>query len=60
MVSESDRFEELERRAVALQVEGRTFHVVCIDDLIQMKRAAGRPQDLHDVVERERIRDQHD
>lgn len=56
LVSESDRFEELQSRAVAIQVDGRTYYVACLDDLLQMKRDAGRPQDLHDVEELERIR----
>ena len=54
LVGESDRFEELRARAVALTVEGRQFFVASIDDLIAMKRVAGRPQDLLDI---EQLRD---
>jgi hypothetical protein len=51
LVSESDRFDELRRRAVAVALEGRTFYVASIDDLIAMKEHAGRPQDLLDVAQ---------
>lgn len=57
LVSESDRFDELRGRAVTIHVEGRDFSVVSLDDLIQMKEAAGRPQDLFDVTELKRLRD---
>ena len=50
MVGESDRFEELRSRAVAITIGARTYHVVALDDLIAMKETAGRPQDLFDVV----------
>jgi hypothetical protein len=32
-----------------VRVQGRTIKIVAIDDLIRMKKAAGRPQDLEDV-----------
>lgn len=51
LVGESDRFEELRQRAVAVEVDGRTFFVASIDDLISMKQRAGRPQDLLDIAE---------
>jgi len=57
LVSESDRFEELTSRAISVSVEERVFYVACLDDLIAMKAAAGRPQDLLDVAELKRIRD---
>lgn len=56
LVSESDRFEELKNRAVVIHIEGRDFFVVCLDDLIAMKEAAGRPQDLLDVAELKQLR----
>ncbi len=56
LVSESDRFEELYQRAVAIRVDGRDFRVVCLDDLIAMKEAVARPQDLLDVEELKQIR----
>jgi len=36
---------------VAIAVDQRTFFVASIDDLIEMKRRAGRPQDLLDVAQ---------
>jgi|ERR1043166_1852046 predicted nucleotidyltransferase len=51
LVSESDKFEELRRNAVKIVIDQRTFFVASIDDLIAMKEAAGRPQDLLDVAE---------
>ena len=44
LVGESEAFEELRRRAVEVTVEPRTFLVASLDDLIAMKRRAGRPQ----------------
>jgi predicted nucleotidyltransferase len=58
MVSESDRFDELQSRAVVVQLEGRTFSIVSLEDLIAMKEAAGRPQDLLDVAELRRLKDE--
>ncbi|MGE3579597.1 MAG: hypothetical protein AB7I25_14175, partial [Vicinamibacterales bacterium] len=51
LVGESDGFEGLRERAVAVTLADRTFHVASIDDLIAMKRQAGRPQDLLDVAQ---------
>lgn len=56
LVSESERFEELFRRAVVIRVDGRDFRVVSLDDLIAMKEAVGRPQDLLDIAELKQIR----
>ena len=56
LVSESDRLDELRRRAVKVTIDQRTFFVASIDDLIAMKQQAGRPQDLLDVAELEGIR----
>ena len=57
LVSESDRFQELKSRAVVIRVEGRDFSVISLDDLIAMKEAAGRPQDLLDVAELKLLRE---
>ncbi|HEX4838172.1 MAG TPA: nucleotidyl transferase AbiEii/AbiGii toxin family protein [Solirubrobacteraceae bacterium] len=50
----------LRERAVPMDVDGVTVPVASIDDLIAMKRAAGRPKDLIDIesleVARERMR----
>jgi hypothetical protein len=51
LVSESGRFDDLSSRAVPVTLEHRTFLVASIDDLISMKRRAGRAQDLLDVAE---------
>jgi hypothetical protein len=51
LVSESARFDELRDRAVAVVVANRTFLVASIDDLIEMKQRAGRPQDLLDIAD---------
>ena len=56
LVSESDRFGELRERASEVTVEGRTFFVASIDDLIAMKERAGRPQDLLDIAQLRNIR----
>jgi predicted nucleotidyltransferase len=51
LVSESDTFDALRQRAVTITVGQRTFLVASIDDLIEMKQRAGRPQDLLDIAE---------
>jgi predicted nucleotidyltransferase len=55
LVSESDRLGDLCQRAVELTIDGRTLRVACIDDLIEMKRRAGRPQDLLDIEQLQAI-----
>ncbi|MGH7897252.1 MAG: hypothetical protein ACREQQ_04820 [Candidatus Binatia bacterium] len=49
LVGRSDRFEDLDRRAHRVELDGKIYRVTHIDDLIQMKIEAGRPQDLLDV-----------
>lgn len=56
LVGESDAFDALRQRAVAVTVDRRTFHVASIDDLIAMKRRAGRPRDLLDIAELQNLR----
>ena len=51
LVGESDRFDALRMHAVAVTLDHRTFLVASIDDLIEMKRRAGRPQDLLDIAQ---------
>lgn len=42
-------FEELDRTAVEMDLDGLRVRVASIDDLIRMKRAAARPKDLIEV-----------
>lgn len=51
LVSESDQFDQLRQRAVKVTLDQRTFLVASIDDLIAMKRRAGRPQDVLDIAQ---------
>jgi predicted nucleotidyltransferase len=43
------RYEEMRERADVVELDGVAFRVVSIEDLVSMKRAAGRPQDVADV-----------
>ena len=43
------RFEDLRERADIVELDGTEFRVVSLDDLLSMKRAAGRPQDIADI-----------
>lgn len=45
----SSGFAELDRNATGFDLEGLTVRVVSLDDLIRMKRAAGRPKDRIEV-----------
>ena len=56
LVGESERFASLRARAVAVTIDQRTFYVASIDDLIEMKRRAGRPQDLLDIAQLQDIK----
>jgi predicted nucleotidyltransferase len=49
-------YERLRERAETIDLDGREFRVAGIDDLLAMKRAAGRPQDLADVDALETVR----
>jgi hypothetical protein len=55
LVSESERFDQLRARAVAITLGPRTFRVASIEDLIAMKRRAARPQDLLDIAQLQEI-----
>jgi hypothetical protein len=42
-------YDDLIRSAEVLDIGGRTVNVASIDDLIRMKRSAGRPKDLIEI-----------
>lgn len=46
----ADDYERLRERAVEARAAGVVVRVVGLDDLIRMKRASGRPQDLRDIA----------
>jgi len=48
-VKEPFRFEEVYARALRVPLDTTTAPVVSLEDLIALKRAAGRPVDLADV-----------
>ena len=56
LVSQGDRFDALRQRASKVTIDHRTFFVASIDDLIDMKQQAGRPQDLVDIAHLEEIK----
>jgi predicted nucleotidyltransferase len=43
------RYDEMRERADVVDLDGITVRVVSLDDLLSMKRAAGRPQDIADI-----------
>lgn len=43
-------FEELRKAALVLEVAGVDVAIVSLDDLIRMKKAAGRPIDIEDIA----------
>jgi predicted nucleotidyltransferase len=52
-------FGELKENALSIEIDGIEVAIVSLDDLIRMKRAAGRPSDLDDIAaltEAERLR----
>jgi hypothetical protein len=53
-------YEELARAATEADFGGYSLKVASIDDLIRMKRAAGRPKDLYAVEELGALRDEID
>ncbi len=48
-------YDQLKARASTFDLDGRTIYVASIEDLISMKRAAGRPKDLAHAAELETI-----
>lgn len=55
-VAEPFAFDEAYARALRLTLDGVTVTVAGLDDLVLMKRRAGRPKDLADVAALEAIR----
>ena len=45
----SARYEEMRERALTVDLDGIEIRVVALEDLLSMKRAARRPQDVADV-----------
>jgi predicted nucleotidyltransferase len=45
----ADRYEAMRERADVVDLDGIEFRIASLDDLLSMKRAAGRPQDIADV-----------
>ena len=60
LVSESNNFEGLKSRANTIQIGRIIYYVGSIDDLIEMKQKAGRPQDLLDIETLKKIKEQND
>lgn len=50
-------YQQLKRRAVTVSLAGHDVSVVSLDDLVAMKQAVGRPQDLADVLSLKQIDD---
>jgi len=48
-------FEELWARSQVFDIQGAPVHVAAIEDLIHLKRMAGRPRDEADIQELEAI-----
>lgn len=46
----AEPYEQLRERALVVDLDGLTIRVAGRDDLIRMKQAAGRPQDLADIA----------
>lgn len=51
---------DLHERAIEVEVRGTPVRVVSLDDLIAMKRAAGRPRDLRDIADLTGIEERSD
>jgi hypothetical protein len=53
-------FDDLDRNAIEMDLGTSTVRIAAIDDLIRMKRAAGRPKDLLALEELGALRDEID
>ena len=49
-------YAELKQRAEEVDVDGQAVAIASFDDLVAMKRAAGRPRDLEDIAALEALR----
>ncbi len=49
IIRETICYEEIRRNAVDISVDGVQVPVASVDDLIKLKKIAGRPQDLEDI-----------
>jgi len=56
----SGGYEDLARTAVPMEISGEKVLVAAIEDLIRMKRAAGRPKDRIEVEILEAVLEEHD
>jgi predicted nucleotidyltransferase len=45
----ADRYESMRERADVVELDGIEFRIAALEDLLSMKRAAGRPQDVADI-----------
>jgi len=55
MFEELLAFEDLWSRADTVRLSGRAIRIASVEDLIRMKRTAGRPQDAIDIERLEEI-----
>jgi predicted nucleotidyltransferase len=55
-VEEPIPFDELWARSALVEIDDVEVHVASIDDLIVMKERAGRPQDIADIAQLQRLR----
>ena len=56
----SGGYDELAKTAVPMEISGERVLVAAIEDLIRMKRAAGRPKDRIEVEILEAVLEEHD
>ncbi|MGH9369768.1 MAG: hypothetical protein ACRD3M_19120 [Thermoanaerobaculia bacterium] len=54
------RYEDLLPHAVRIQAFGIEFFCLSLEQLIRVKRAAGRPKDLEVIAELEALREERD
>ena len=50
-------YEELKPRSMEIEVFGRRCRCINLDELIRVKRAAGRPKDYEAIAELEKLRE---